>query len=321
MSPDCVIETWNAGARRLFGYTAQEIVGNDLRRFVSPRNERGHHNIPAHPGDEAAWRRIMDDLRAGHAIQRDMVGRTVDGGSVDVSASFTPHWGLLGELTTISVIMRDIAQRRAVERLQQEFIAITTHELRSPVTGIKGHAQLMQRRGVYSERAVEAIVSQVQSDRFAMTLEETDLVAAARLAVAHMAAGDPAIQIDAPAEPLRVPADPHRLNQVLTNLLTNAVKYSPEGGDITVRLTRAQDEARVSVVDRGVGIPREALPHLFDRFYRVSDMARQVQGLGLGLYICRRIVEAHGGRIEVESEPGQGSTFTVALPLQPAGVE
>jgi signal transduction histidine kinase len=113
-----------------------------------------------------------------------------------------------------------------------------------------------------------------------------------------------------------VEADPHRLGQVLANLLTNALKYSPEGASVTVRVTRRDDEAVLSVEDRGVGIPPDALPHLFDRFYRVRRTSGRVQGLGLGLYISRRIVDAHGGRIQVTSEPGCGSTFTIALPTR-----
>jgi signal transduction histidine kinase len=102
---------------------------------------------------------------------------------------------------------------------------------------------------------------------------------------------------------------------VFANLLTNAVKYSPGGREIVVRVERDGAAARVQVIDQGVGVPAEALPRLFDRFYRVSETARGASGLGLGLYISRRIVEAHGGTIAVASVPGQGSTFTVTLPL------
>jgi signal transduction histidine kinase len=228
--------------------------------------------------------------------------------------------------------MRDIAERKAIERMQQDFLAVTTHELRSPVTGIKGNAQIMQRRGRYSERSVEAIIaqaerlqrliddlmlaSQIQADHLTLALEETDLVAAARRAVTHLGIGDSSVRVDAPEEPLVVLADQNYLSQVLTNLLTNAVKYSPEGGDVTVRFTRQGAEAHVAVIDRGVGISPTDIPHLFDRFYRVRDTATRVPGLGLGLYICQRIVEAHGGRIDVESKPGLGSTFTVVLPIK-----
>lgn len=319
MSPTGVVQTWNAGAERLFGYAAREIIGTELHHILSPTNKH------------APWQHLMVELRAGRPIHLEMIGRGPDGRRVDVSAGFTPHPDLLGHLGSVSVIMRDIAERRAVERLQQDFLAVTTHELRTPVTGIKANAQLMQRRASYSERAVDAIIaqadklqrltedlllaSQIQADRLTLVPEALDLVAAARAAVESLVADESIIRIEAPAEPILVSADPYRLGQVLTNLLTNAIKYSPEGNEIVVRIARQTGEALVSVVDRGVGIPHEALPHLFDRFYRVAEEASRVSGLGLGLYISHRIVEGHGGRIDVESEPGQGSTFTVTLPM------
>lgn len=110
-------------------------------------------------------------------------------------------------------------------------------------------------------------------------------------------------------------ADLRRLRQVLANLIENAVKYSPGGGEIVVGVGREEDEASIVVRDQGVGIPAEALPRLFDRFYRVGATVGQAQGLGLGLYITHQLVRAHGGRITVESEVGHGSTFTVRLPV------
>ncbi len=214
---------------------------------------------------------------------------------------------------------------------------MTTHELRTPLTGIRANAQLMQRRAAYNERAVAAIISQadtlqrltddlllasqIQADRLTLVPEQTDLVTAARAAVESLGVDESVIRVEAPAEPLMVEADQHRLGQVVTNLLTNAIKYSPEGGEITVRVAPHREEARISVVDHGVGISRDALPHLFNRFYRVSGGTGRVPGLGLGLYISRRIVEAHGGHIDVESTPGYGSTFTVALPMQRSSAE
>lgn len=317
MSADGIVETWNAGAQRLFGYPAQEMVGGDLRTILSS------------PDDET-WRETMVELRQGRPVVRDLSGRCADGSTVDVSASFTPHTNLLGELGTVSVIMRDIAERRAVEQLQREFLAVTTHELRGPVTGITGNAQLMRRRGAYSDRSVDAIITQserlerliddlllaseIQADRLTLAMEATDLVGATRAAVSLLGIGQSRICIEAPDEPLLVSADPLRLGQVLTNLLTNAIKYAPGESEITVRVTAGTGEASVAVVDRGVGIPPESLPYVFDRFYRVTDTAGSAQGLGLGLYICRRIMEAHGGRIEADSRPGQGSTFTITLP-------
>ena len=113
-------------------------------------------------------------------------------------------------------------------------------------------------------------------------------------------------------------ADRERLGQVFANLITNAVKYSPEGSTISVRLSRDSETVSISVSDRGVGIPPDAIPHLFERFYRVADTQLRAPGIGLGLYICRRVVDAHGGRIWMEPTPGGGSTFIVSLSLVPS---
>jgi len=325
MSLAGIIEAWNDSAARIFGYEERDVAGMDLRSILSPTDS------------DPDWPELMADLQAGHPVQRDMVGRGINGESVDISAGFTPHRDLLGVVETVSVIMRDIAELRAIQRLQQEFLAVTTHELRSPVTGIKGNAQLMKRREAYSERAVTAIIvlaqqlerriddlllaSQIQADHLVLDLEEIDLAATVRDAVDLLGTGGLVTRIETPAAALVVYADQLRLSQVITNLLTNATKYSPDGAEVTVRVTCDEKEARVSVADRGVGIPPEALTHLFERFYRVRATAGSVQGLGLGLYISQRIVEAHDGRIVVSSEPGHGSTFTVSLPRQPAAAE
>jgi PAS domain S-box-containing protein len=324
-TPAGEIQTWNAGARRLFGYSAHEIIGTHLRGILCLGE------------DDATWQQIMVELRAGRPVHREMAGKHANGDRVDVSVGWTPHLGLLGEMGGVSAIMRDIGERREIERLQREFLAMATHELRNPLTGIKGNAQLMQRRAAYSERAVNSIIaqadrlerlvadlllaSQIEADHLALAPVDTDLVAEARAAADALGVAEVGIRVEAPVEPILAPVDRQRLGQVFANLLANAVKYSRDGGEIVVRVGRKDDEARVAFIDRGVGILPEIIPHLFDRFYRAPDAAGRAPGLGLGLFISRRIVEAHGGRIEVASEPGRGSTFTVVLPLRGARAE
>lgn len=320
-TPAGEIQTWNAGAGRLFGHSAGEIIGTHLRGILCLGD------------DDAVWQQVMIELRGGHPVHREMVGIHANGDRIDVSVGWTPHLGLLGELGGVSAIMRDIGERREIERLQREFLAMATHELRNPLTGIKGNAQLMQRRAAYSERAVASIItqadqlerlvedlllaSQIEADHLELDPEESDLVAEVRAAADAVGVAEAGICVEAPAEPVRVLADRRRIGQVFANLLSNAVKYSRDAaGEIVVHVSQAGDEARVAFIDRGVGIPAASLPHLFDRFYRVSGAAGYASGLGLGLYISHRIVKAHGGWIEVESELGQGSTFTVVLPLR-----
>lgn len=319
-SPGGDIQSFNRGAEQLFGYSGGEIIGRSLRDLLAP------------VGGEAGWGRLIQELGAGRAVVEDMDGTCKDGDSIEVSAALTPVPGPLGEVSGISAVVRDVSGRREAERLQQEFLAMASHELRHPVTAIKGYAQLMHRRGTYSEGSVETILgqaerlerligdlmmaAQIEARRLDLRLIETDLVAETRAAVQQMLSTDRPIHLEAVDEPVPVLVDRERLDQVLTNLLSNAAKYSPAGSEIWVRVTRSDGEASVEVSDRGAGIPPDALPLLFSRFYRVEATSGGAKGLGLGLYISRQLVEAHGGQIGVESEPGVGSTFTVRLPLR-----
>jgi len=252
-----------------------------------------------------------------------------------------------GYLTTVSLptgpvylgAWRDISARRVQEQMQRDFISMITHELRNPLTSLKGYAQLMQRRAKYDGRGMEVIVSQsnllerlvddlrdvarLDSRRLELDRSEIDLVALARRSVEQARAmiGGHQLRADLPDRPLIGWWDGDRLAQVMLNLLSNAIKYSPDGGDICLRVEDRGDEARVSVSDQGIGIIPEALPQLFGRFYRAEGaLTLGVQGLGLGLYITKGLIEAHGGQIWVETEVNKGSTFVFTLPYtQPPG--
>jgi signal transduction histidine kinase len=226
---------------------------------------------------------------------------------------------------------RDISERRALERLQREFIAMVSHELMNPVTGIGLNAELLRLTETYSERAVEGItasarrlerligdlldVSRLSSGRLLLRPSQVDLVEVARrcTALTQTAGQAGRVRVETDQDSIFGWWDPVRLEQILDNLLSNALKYDPTGGEVLVRIENL-GEVRVSVHDRGPGIRAEALPHLFDRFYRAEATERRATGLGLGLHITKGLVEAHGGRITVESDPGQGSTFRFTLP-------
>jgi len=179
----------------------------------------------------------------------------------------------------------------------------------------------MEHSIIRMERLVNDLldVSRIESGRLALRLEPLDLVSLCRhVAAEQMAASEREIALELPREPTIVRADADRIDQVLANLLSNALKYSPQERPVTLTVRKEAANVVMVIRDEGSGIPQEALPHLFERFYRVPGV--QVQsgsgvGLGLGLYITRELVERHGGQIGAESTPGFGTTFSVMLPL------
>ena len=219
----------------------------------------------------------------------------------------------------------------------ERFLAMISHELRTPTTAILGWAEMLCREGADGEvfaRGVEVIsrnarlmarligqltdYSRVKAGCADLDFQTVELAPALRAAIETMAplAGAKSVHIEAELDPSADPVvgDPACLQQVFTNLLSNAVKFSPEGGLVEVRLARSGDRAEVAVSDRGRGISREFLPHVFDPFRQGACRSLNQQGLGLGLAIARQIVEGHGGEIRAESGgEGMGATFTVSL--------
>lgn len=232
-------------------------------------------------------------------------------------------------------VARDISERRVHEQQQQDFLAMVAHDLRTPLTALKGYASLMQRRKAYNERSMAIMVAQAERlDRLISDVLEVSRLDAHRLELhksevelTHMVRQCVAeaedvverhpVRVELPDHPITGWWDSDRICQVIQNLVGNAIKYSPEGEEVVVRVEDCGDRARVSVRDRGIGIPAEALPRLFDRFYRAENVqTASIKGLGLGLYIARSLVEAHGGTMTVESTLGAGSTFVFTLPYE-----
>ena len=235
-------------------------------------------------------------------------------------------------------------QAEEANRLKDEFLATLSHELRTPLNAIVGWSALLVRGeldAAMEERAVAAIdrnaraqvrliedvldVSRIVSGKLSLKVEPVDLVDLVRRAlesVSHAAAAkDIGLELRIESEPLAITADPGRLQQVLWNLLSNAMKFTEPHGHVRVTVARAKDAAQVIVQDDGIGIAPEFLPHMFERFRQAdASSTRAHGGLGLGLAIVRHLVEMHGGTVDVTSQGrGKGTTFTVALPLAPPG--
>ena len=234
-------------------------------------------------------------------------------------------------------------QRRAVEELERlnkaksDFVSIVSHEFRTPLTGIMGFSEMMRDEDFSVEEMKEFAgdinkdaqrlnrmitemldLDRMESGRMTLNLEPVDLNAI----IAEVA---DLSRPNAPNHPIRLQldpgltglfGDPDKLTQVVTNLVSNAIKYSPDGGEIIVTSRVEGDVAHVYVQDHGIGIPPDRLEQVFERYNRIeSDATRHIQGTGLGLPIARQIVQVHGGRAWAESTPGEGSVFQFTIPL------
>ncbi|HEU5469918.1 MAG TPA: ATP-binding protein [Actinophytocola sp.] len=257
--------------------------------------------------------------------------------------------------TMIGRLSMAVRQRERSEARMRRFVADASHELRTPLTSIRGFAELYRRGGATAESDVDRLMGRIEEEAVrmgrlvddllllarldeqrALEAEEVDLVVLAADAVHDVSARDPdrPVRLETPDGPVRVTGDEHRLRQVTMNLVTNAVTHTPPGTPVTVTVSAGRgaagrpvasagalrdgpvEAAVLEVRDRGEGIPAEAAPLVFDRFYRVdAARSRRSGGTGLGLAITAAIVAAHGGRIDLHSRPGVGSTFRVLLPL------
>ena len=243
------------------------------------------------------------------------------------------------------IVHQDVTALKEAETLKDTFINIVTHELRTPVTVLAGYTDMLLRRAARGKgpeldewqraklsdmkqaahqlaKLTEDLqhVTRVQAGQFQLQLSPTDLVALTRQVVDRLqpTADRHHLSIHTSLAQLWATVDAFRIEQVLTNLLTNAIKYSPQGGpiEVTIKENAEAHEARFSVRDYGMGIPREQQAHIFERFVRADNVrATRISGTGLGLYLCRELVERHGGRIYFESEENAGSTFFFTLPI------
>lgn len=254
-------------------------------------------------------------------------------------AMLEAKWFALHDAGAYGVLWRDVTQDKEAEQIKNQLLSTVSHELRTPLASIKGFASTLLRQDVRwdeatqrdflriieeeSNRLEELIdnlldMSQVEAGALRIQREPVQLRRLVREAVenAQRSTSTHWFVMDLPAELPRVWADPRRVRQVLNNLLENAIKYAPNGGQITVTCEVEDKNVLVSIADQGQGIPREFFDRIFDRFFQVDGASnRKTGGSGLGLSIARGIIEAHGGTIWAESTEGQGSVFRFTLPI------
>ncbi|MEN3341354.1 MAG: hypothetical protein V7644_758, partial [Actinomycetota bacterium] len=316
------IRLWNHAAERITGLAESDVLGRSAAAVV--------------PGWETVEPRLPVAV-AGEPARAENLPLEVRGRELWLSFS------AVGFEDGTVFAFRDLTEERLLETMRQDLVATVSHELRTPLAAIYGAALTLRRGDVELEeqlrdKLLEVIVeesdrlaaivnelllaSQLDSGRLHANIEPCDPLETARLEVEAARTHLPEnveLVLDAPAELPAVAADPGQLRQVLGNLIDNAIKYSPEGGAVTVAVESRNHHVRFAVSDRGLGIPPPEQRRIFEKFYRLDpDMTRGIGGTGLGLYICRELIRRVDGRIWVESDGATGSTFFVELPHEQA---
>jgi PAS domain S-box-containing protein len=320
-----MITSWNSGAERIYGYSAEEVVGRSISVIV-PADRSGE--VPD------ILRRIRRKESITH-YETEQIRK--DGSRVDVSITVSPIITPAGDVVGASAIARDISEKKQLQATKDSFISTVSHELRTPLTSIRGYLEaLIEDEGgpLNAEQQEYADIAYRNTGRLQKIVE--DLLLLPRLDLGQLELNSAVINVGGvlrqveqefslvaqekniallirAESDLVIIGDRFRIAQVMSNLVGNALKFTPSGRRVSVSASRWHDEVIVEVVDEGVGIPAAELPRLTERFFRAST-AGSVQGTGLGLAITKDIIERHGGKLEIESEEGVGSTFRVVLP-------
>jgi PAS domain S-box-containing protein len=334
---DGTIQTWNRGAERMFGYTADEAIGKSITIIIP--NERLDEETE-----------VLRRIRAGLSVEHfETVRQRKDGTPIHISLTVSPVKTRDGRVVGASKIARDVtdqmrlrATAEEASRMKDEFLAVLSHELRTPLNTVLGYARMLREDEddarmpeEMRRRALEALERNADTlSRLVNDVLDTSRVVTGKLrlvfetcaieqlieeaiAVVRPAAEAKAVSIDPQLERnMAVMGDRDRLLQVVWNLLSNAVKFTPPGGSVRIEAHKEAGVVQISVADTGVGIGSNDLPFVFQRFWQAhTGVSREFGGLGIGLALARHLVELHGGTIRVESPGvGLGATFTVSLP-------
>ncbi|MHB8206569.1 PAS domain S-box protein [Mucilaginibacter sp.] len=320
------ITSWNDSAERMFGYKADEIIGETIYKLIPPDRQNEEPQILA---------RLKSGDRVDHFETKRL---TKDGRLLDVSLSISPVKDSDGHIIGLSKIARDITEKKLDETRKSDFIGMVSHELKTPLTSLNAliqvaNAKLRNSGDAFLEGAMAKASMQVKrmsgmingflnvsrleagkiliekqpfeiKDLLQEILDETKLTISSH------------VVNTSDCESVSVNADRDKISSVVSNLISNAVKYSPKGKLVQISCRVSGDKVIVSVQDDGMGIKPQDLDKIFDRYYRVeTDHTRHIAGFGIGLYLSAEIIKRHGGEIWAESERGKGSTFYFSLPI------
>jgi PAS domain S-box-containing protein len=337
----------NSSAARMLGYLPDELVGQPLHELIHhhhadgrsyPREEcpifqSAQNGVPRRVDDEVLWHKDGHAIDVSYAVFPSATLESC-GGAVVTFADSSERKRAENDLRRLASELSDADRRKT------EFIAMLAHELRNPLAPVRTGLQFIARAGddktavakvrVMMERQLGQMVhlvndlldvARVSSGKISLQLQKVDLKSVLSAAIeasqSLISAAHHTLSVELPDMPIKLHADPTRLTQVFTNLLNNAAKYTPDGGQITIHATVAKATVTIAITDSGIGLPAKSLSYIFEMFTRVgSSAAGKNEGLGIGLNLVRRLVELHAGHVEARSQgSGQGSTFLVTLPL------
>jgi PAS domain S-box-containing protein len=321
---------FNRSCSRITGYPAEAVIGRELSEII-----RWRHREPGLTLEEAEAGGWPLSDQATLYEEGELIAR--EGHAVSVGITYAPTVAPGGGLMSIVANLRDITKFREAEEVKSTFISIVSHELRTPVALIKGYVGTLRREDAQWDPTVvrdSLEVIEEEADHLSALID--DLLDASRLqagaltlsrtevALDRVAAGladrfktqseRHTFEVDFPPDFPIVIGDEGRLSQVISNLLSNAVKYSPEGGRVLLSGQVRPEGVVISVSDEGPGLAPQDVPRIFDRFYRSAEASRKTKGAGLGLYLAKAVVEAHGGRIWVDDRAKRGARICFSLP-------
>lgn len=339
-----LIDVFNTGAQRMLGIAAHDVLG---RRNITDFHLQ--EELDQLGGDDVGegFSSMMDPIRQGDASVRDWTYRRADGSTLRVQVAITARHDAAGDLDGYLFVATDVTSERKQARLKDEFVNLISHELRTPLSSILGYIELIgddeenplsaeqSKYLVTVERNAQRLLrlvsdllftAQVESGRLSLQELEVDLLVVVKRSMDSAKpiaeSRDVRLALSHPPETLLVWGDPTRLGQAVDNLVSNAIKFTPPGGRVaitlgtTVSIRDEPEAALISVSDTGIGIPADEIDRLFSRFFRASTATQfAIPGVGLGLTITQAIATAHHGHVRVASTVGEGTTFTLELPL------
>jgi PAS domain S-box-containing protein len=324
----------NGAMERLLGCSKDEIINQLCSRALNARDWEGRPLCP----DRCPL--LMPPGGTGSVVEMEGKIQSQDGRSTDVTLVYSIIRSPEGQPLNAVVNVRDISRTREMENLRSAFLSMLGHQLQTPLAIIKGYANTLARSdGHWDEATLRQSVEAIEEETDRLSQLMNRLLLASRLETGEMVLRQEPVRLEAladkvvrrsqamtsqhtfslefPANFPTISADPALLEEALINLVDNAIKYSPQGGVISIKGKVDFPGVAVTIADQGIGIPWWETRRIFERFHRGQDsLTQRTRGLGLGLYICHAIVTAHGGSIEVTSELGKGSQFTIILPIE-----